>query len=159
MTARTNNTTSVSTGTLAVLRALAIEPSQPLIHLLHAAGDQAELLRRLLPTSPVLILEYLPVLFPSIVIEYVDTMPVPGISFWGNNRWHIHIRTSDPVDVRQLTALHELKHIIDHPLRRQQPDPLTDGDWEALADCFAAGVLAPKPRLVTALGERGDTDD
>lgn len=142
MTTATNDAALVSdAGTLAALRALAVEPSPPFAHLLHAADQQAALLRNLLPSSTGHVLEHLTVLFPSIVIEYVDTMPVAGISFWGKGHWWIHIRARDPIDVQQVTALHELKHIIDHPLRRQQPDSLSDGDWERLADCFAAGVL------------------
>jgi hypothetical protein len=142
MTTAPNDTASVSAATLVALRALTEQPSQSLTDLLHAADQQAELLQNLLPSAPGHILEHLTHLIPTIRIDYVDTIPVPGIAFWGNDTWHIHIRTNDPIDVQTFTGLHELKHIIDHPLRRQWPELLRDSDWEGVADHFAAGVLA-----------------
>lgn len=141
MTTETDDAPSVSTGTLAALRALAGPSPHSFTDLLHAAAKQAELLRNLLPSAQDNILEHLAALIPSVLIEYIDTMPVPGISFWGSNHWHVHIRTSDSVDVQSFTGLHELKHIIDHSLRHQESGLLGDGDWEKLADHFAARVL------------------
>ncbi len=140
MTTATNDATPA--GLLATLRALAGQPSRSLPNLLHAADQQAELLRKLLPSSPGHILEHLTCLIPSILVDYVDTLPVPGISFWGNDSWKIHIRAGDRLDAQTFTGLHELKHIIDHPLRRQQLYLLSHSDWEGLADYFAARVLA-----------------
>jgi hypothetical protein len=139
MTTAPNDTTPA--GLLATLRALAVQPSPSLPDLLHAADQQAELLRTLLPSSPEHTLKHLTHLIPSILVNYVNTLPVPGTAFWGNRTWHIHIRTSDPINVQAFTGLHELKHIIDHPLRHQCPAPLNNNDWEALADHFAARML------------------
>jgi Zn-dependent peptidase ImmA (M78 family) len=60
---------------------------------------------------------------------------------------HIHIRASDPVDNQAFTVLHELKHIIDHPLRRRATE-FSSVDWEALANHFAMRVLTLSPRQV-----------
>ncbi|MCA1605050.1 MAG: ImmA/IrrE family metallo-endopeptidase [Acidobacteria bacterium] len=139
--------------TLFALRSLAVEPSQPLAHLRHSADKQAALLRNMLMIPATEILTHLSDLIPSILIDYVDDMPVPGTAFWGNGHWHIHIRASDPPDVQTFTAVHELKHIIDHPLRRQS-NSLSTAAWEALADYFAGQVIAPEPSRVTRAGER-----
>lgn len=148
MTTETDDAPSVSMETLVALRALTGPPPYSLTDLLHAAAKQAELLRRLLPSARGNILEHLTALIPSVLVKYIDTMPVPGISFWGSNHWHLHIRATDPGDVQVFTGLHELKHVIDHPLRQQEPILLGDGDWEKLADHFAARVLAGGPNYI-----------
>jgi hypothetical protein len=146
MTTAPNNTASISAVTLTALRTLTEQPPQSLTDLLHAADQQAKLLHNLLhnllPSTPGHILERLTRLIPTIQIDYVDTMPVPGIAFWGNGTWHIHIRADNPIDVQLFAGLHELKHIIDHPLRRQRPELLSDSAWEGVADHFATEVLA-----------------
>jgi len=151
---RDNSSTLASRqGVLRALRTLAIEPSESLTDLLQATDKQVGLLRNLLPGSPENILAQLTRLIPSIMIEHVDSMPVPGVSFWGNGSWKIHIRASDRLDVQVFAGLHELKHIIDHPLRRRQPDLLKAGGWEGLADYLAAGVVSWEPNNST--GNRG----
>jgi hypothetical protein len=128
---------------LADLRALAPQPSASVAEAFGAAERQAQLLRELLPRYPGnQIAGHLTELIPTIRVVYVDDIPVAGISFWGHGQWHIHVRASDPVDVQTLTVLHELKHIIDHPLRRNKPDLFSDDSWEVLAYHFAVFVLA-----------------
>jgi hypothetical protein len=135
-------TTTNTSGTLASLRTLAErEPSSSLIDLFHVAEQQAQMLQKLLAatTSPLLV--RLSDLVPALCIDVLDAMPVSGTSFWGNERWHVHLRQGDPIDAHHFTALHQLKHIIDYPLR-QRLDTVKDGDWEAVADYFANQVLA-----------------
>ncbi len=84
------------------------------------------------------------------LVDYLDTLPAQGISFWTTGQWRIHVRTNDPADVQAFTVLHELKHIIDHPLRRGTTGSLGNLDWEAVADHFAARVLSFSARRVTA---------
>ena len=128
-------------GTLATLRALAAQPPRSIDDALRATDKQAAHLRSLLPDISGQALTSLTDLIPSIIIEHDDDIPAPGISFWAGGHWHMHTRASDPVDIQNFTVLHELKHIIDHPLRRRTT-ALSDIDWEALANHFAARVFA-----------------
>lgn len=136
-------------GTLTALRALATKPLLPsFADALRVTNAQAQLLRGLLPTPA-----RLNDLFPSILVEYVDAIPVPGIAFWAESRWHIHIRASDSTRIRESTTLHELKHIIDNPLRRERSSMLSDIDWEVLANHFARRVLTRVRGPVTIPGK------
>lgn len=133
-------TTIATTRTLARLRALATTTPTSIADLRQVARRQATLLRPLLAgeTPP---LTRLVDLIPGLRIEVLDRMPVDSTSFWGDRRWHIHVRAGDLTSVHHFTALHELKHIIDHPLR-QRLITFTDADWESMADYFATHVLA-----------------
>lgn len=145
MTITTSDTIPTSKVTiLTALRTLAAEPPHSFTAMRHAADRQARLVGSLLPTPLTGIPAHLPALLPSIRVDYLD-IPVPGTAFWGNGHWHIHIRTNDPITVQVFTVLHELKHIIDHPLR-QQPNVLSNTEWEAIADHFAHQVLAQDAR-------------
>lgn len=147
-----DTTPTQDAGTLAALRALAVEPSQPITTMRRAADRQAQLLRQLLPLPAAadLLPAILTDLIPAISIDYARDIPVAGTSFWAHGHWHIHITANHPADRQILTVLHELKHIIDHPLRRQ-PNPLSDTDWEALANHFATRVLTREPSHVAPM--------
>lgn len=158
MTTTTDDVTlAPASGALAALRALSAEPAASIQDALRTAEAQAHLLRdRLLPVAPEQMAASLTNLIPSILVEHIDDMPVSGISFWGNGHWHIHLRARDPLDLQLFTILHELKHIIDHPLQRQG-NSLSDADWEVCADHFATQVLTPRPSLITTAGGRRNT--
>jgi hypothetical protein len=159
MNTTSDNTTLASdAAVLTALRALAAGPPGSIADALDAANRQAALLRDLLPGSVGQILTSLTGLIPSIMIEHIDDIPVPGISFWATGHWHIHLRASDPAGTQSFTVLHELKHIIDHPIR-QRATGLSSVDWEALANHFAARVLAREPSPVTMSGERRSADE
>jgi len=130
---------------LADLRAVAVEPSLSTTSWFYAADRQVALLQPMLPIPATRLPAHLADLIPSILVEYIDNLPVPGTVFWGNDHWHIHVRAADPAEAQAFTVLHELKHIIDHPLRRQ-PNLPDNTDWEALADYFATQVLAQETR-------------
>lgn len=127
-------------GILAALRALATPPYEYLSDAWQVAESQARMLRNLLLTPSIWLPTTITELIPSITIELIDSIPIAGTAFWAEGRWNIHLRASDAADTRHRTLLHEVKHIIDHPLRAQ-PNSLTSGDWEALADHFAEVVL------------------
>ncbi len=149
-------TTTNDIGTLASLRTLAERESSPsLIDLFHVAEQQARLLRELLATKADPLLIRLVDLIPSLCIDVLDAMPVGGTSFWGNERWHIHLRQGDPTDFHHFTVLHQLKHIIDYPLR-QRLSMVKDGDWEAVADYFAIRALGPPAKVEDVHKERRD---
>lgn len=152
MTTRSENITLTSdVGVLTALRALAAGPSGSIADAHDTANRQATHLRGLLPNTSDQFPASLTGLIPRILVAYIDTMPVPGSSFWATGHWHIHIRASDPAATQTFTVLHELKHIIDHPLRRHLANPTSDIDWEAVANHFARQVLAREP-IPTGVG-------
>lgn len=80
----------------------------------------------------------------GVTVSAINELPVPGTAFWGNGHWNIHVRQQDPLETQRFSALHELKHIIDHLGRRvatADGDRLSDEDEELVADHFAACVL------------------
>jgi hypothetical protein len=149
----TENTIAPGVGTLTALRARAAQSGAEFDEARRTTIDQARLLRGFLPHLPNVHPTHLTTLIPTVFIRYVDQIPLPGLSFWGNGRWNIHIRAVEPEDIQVFTVLRELKHIIDHPLKRQ-PNRLDDAEWEALADCFASQVLAVEPDAVGTSNER-----
>jgi hypothetical protein len=81
----------------------------------------------------------------AVKVTAINELPVPGTAFWGNGHWNIHVRAQDVPAAQRFNALHELKHIIDHPGRRTPTTDdarLSDGDEELVADHFAACVTA-----------------
>jgi len=134
-------------GTLAALRSLAHGSTDSMENMLQAASRQARLLRGLLPNPIRQLPARLTSLIPSVVTERVADIPVSGMLFWANRQWHIHVRSTDPLDTQAVTVLHQLKHIIDHPLRRSVA--LSDAEWETLADHFVQQVLACEPSQVS----------
>lgn len=137
---------------LAELRTLAASPSGSMADALSVTKRQARLLRNLLPEGAA-IADAVTDLIPRVRIDFVDDIPLAGISFWGRRQWNIHVRASDPVEGQQFTILHELKHIIDHPLRREHPDLFSDADWEALANHFAMHVSVRQSVAVAVQGK------
>lgn len=81
---------------------------------------------------------------PRIRVVY-DDLPTSGLSYWNGQDWIIAINQSDSLPRQRFTALHEYKHIIDHPHAAR----LYHSSWEAerAADYFAACALMPKPEL------------
>ena len=74
---------------------------------------------------------------------YLDAdMPVDGTAFWTRQGWRIHISQRLDEDAQVRTALHEVKHVIDHGLRATRRSPEDALHFEYLADLFAELVLA-----------------
>lgn len=142
-----------SSSLLATLRHLGREPADSMEGMRRVAAAQAHTLRQALPSSLHEIPAGVSALIPSIVVEYIDHLPAAGISYWANHRWHIHVHKEDPTEVQALTVLHQLKRIIDHPLR-QKDDSLSEPEWNFLADYFAHRVLKPEPRPALNVRER-----
>lgn len=94
-----------------------------------------------------------------IQIDLVPDIPLSGASFWSNGTWHIHVRADEPVVHRRFTVLHELKHILDHPVQHHVYDErafVCYGERELIADYFAGCVLVPEDRLRAAYQEHRD---
>jgi hypothetical protein len=138
-----------STGTLAALRNLGRRPAKSMNQMRHVASRQADLLGRLLPGATRQVSTHVTNLIPTVVVEPVARLHVPGVTFWANRRWHIHVREGDSTSERAFTVLHQLKHIIDHPMRRASTT-FSDADWDSLARYFACRVLARDVITVSA---------
>ncbi|WP_406158233.1 hypothetical protein [Streptomyces canus] len=143
-----DTTPTVSPGALAALRDLGREPASSVAAMRRIATQQARLFRELLPGPTRQASADLTNLIPSIVVESVPRLPVPGITYWANRHWHIHVREDDSADERAFTVLHQLKHIIDHPIRRATT-AFSGADWDALAKHFACVVLACEPMVAS----------
>lgn len=145
MTITNAKTPTRTAGLLTTLRDLGRTPARPMSAMRRTTAAQANVVKHAL-TSPVQqIPARISTLIPNIIVEIVADLPVSGITYWAHHRWHIHVREADPADTQAFTALHQLKHIIDHPLRQQQPTAFTEAEWETLADHFAHSVLAHIP--------------
>lgn len=143
MTIETESTYTPGAGVLTKLRAFAITPYD-LGDAWQIAEAQARALVALLPGPADRWPDTITELIPSIRVELVEYIPVPGTAFWGHGHWTIHLRTGDEPDQQRHALLHELKHIIDHPLRADQ-NLLSAAEWESLADHFADVALAHQP--------------
>jgi IrrE N-terminal-like domain len=148
-------TTINDTGTLVSLRALAVEAPASITDLFRVAEQQARLLRELVAATADPLLTRLTDLIPTLCIEVLDAMPVTSVSFWGNGCWHIHLRADDSTSNHHFAMLHQLKHIIDHPLR-QRLTSFTDTDWEAVANYFAEHTLTLPTKNASTRQERRD---
>jgi hypothetical protein len=140
--------TKATPSALADLRAVSPHHATNLTTALSVSRRQAERLRAILGNhykgSP---LERLACLL-RVTVTTIRDLPVPGTAFWGNGHWNIHLREQDPADTQVFNALHELKHIIDHPGRRAARTDsarLSDQDEELVADHFATCVLTGDP--------------
>ncbi|MGO4129920.1 ImmA/IrrE family metallo-endopeptidase [Janibacter sp. YAF2_2] len=79
----------------------------------------------------------------GIPIDLVPDIPVAGTAFPTKDGWRIHLSAALNKAAQLRVALHELKHVLDHPLRiHPSHHGLQDADYEQLADYFADCVLA-----------------
>jgi hypothetical protein len=135
---------------LAALRAVEPTPSASIVADLDASRRQAALLRRLLdieePGDIFATLQH----FPGFDVSIINDLPMAATAFWGNKRWNIHVRGTDSPGLQIFHALHELKHIIDHPRRIGvvcEPKSHSAYTFEVLADYFAGCVLRGEPTV------------
>ena len=144
---------------IAPLRALV--PDRRVSHLesLRIAERQAQALRTLLHVDGDFFDTEAIASIARIQIDLVEDIPLSGASFWSGDTWHIHIRTDEPVTHRRFTSLHELKHILDHPVQQHVYDErafVCYGERELIADYFASCVLVPEDRLRAAYRDTKD---
>ncbi|WP_255784535.1 ImmA/IrrE family metallo-endopeptidase [Mycobacteroides abscessus] len=129
---------------LSLLRVVESAPDGDLDWAKHCTRQQAVILRLLIPGGQVTDLVTLADTV-GIPISLMDHIPVPGIAFPIKDGWHIHISESLTPTAQIRVALHELKHVIDHPLRHKgehRAAGFSAADYEYLADYFAACALA-----------------
>lgn len=126
---------------------------------LRLAAHQAAALRDLLGVHTDRFDTDLVASLPRVTVQAVANLPASGASFWGNGTWHIHLHADEPDTHRHFTVLHELKHIIDHPVQKNVYDErafVVYGEREIIADYFAACVLIPEARLRAAYARTQD---
>lgn len=85
--------------------------------------------------------------FPRVQVETVR-LGVSGATAWSDGRWQILLNASEPEVRRRFSAIHELKHVLDHPhaelLYPGVPGMSSAERQEQIADAFAACVLMPR---------------
>ncbi len=114
-----------------------------------SAEDQANRLRELHGLQGPLAPDTVVTGLPGIRVVTEPDVPGSGSAHWANGYWLIVLNANEPIERRRLSALHELKHILDHRDRaRLYPGPAPDSTNEALAedvaDFFAGAVLMPR---------------
>lgn len=140
----TQPTTPPTRSPLGDLRAVRPHHATTLTIAMSIAHRQAEVLRSILKNRGMdLALERVTGLL-GVTVTVINDLPAPGTAFWGNGHWNIHVRQQDPPETQRFNALHELKHIIDHPGQQATTADdarLSDSDEELIADHFATCVL------------------
>lgn len=108
----------------------------------HCTRQQAAILRLQSPAGRITDISDLTNV-TGIPIDLVPNIPVAGTAFPTKDGWRIHLSAALNDAAQLRVALHELKHVLDHPLRmRPLADGLQGSDYEHLADYFADCVLA-----------------
>lgn len=129
---------------LSLLRGVESSPDGDLEWAEHCARQQAVILRLVSPGRRVTDLVSLADTL-EIPISLIEHIPVAATAFPTKDGWHIHISESLTPAAQLRVALHEVKHVIDHPFRTKGPGGaagFSDADYEHLADYFADYVLA-----------------
>lgn len=86
--------------------------------------------------------------FPRVQVETVYPLGVSGAAAWRSGCWQIIISGGEPRTFQRFSALHEMKHVIDHPIADFAYPPIGSLDShrrrEQVADFFATAVLMPR---------------
>lgn len=78
----------------------------------------------------------------GILIDLDDRIPIAATAFPTAGGWRMRISASLTPTAQLRAALHELKHVIDYPMRsRDGAAGLSAADYEHLADYFADYTL------------------
>jgi Zn-dependent peptidase ImmA (M78 family) len=94
--------------------------------------------------------------FPRVQVETIYPLGVSGATAWSDGRWQVILNAGEPAVRQKFSAVHELKHVIDHPFAAAAyPDSLGVSSaerQEQVADYFAACVLMPRRWVKRAWG-------
>lgn len=87
--------------------------------------------------------------FPRVRIEKIYPLGVSGAAAWRAGCWQILVNGGEPHTRQRFSAMHELKHVLDHPFVDVAYPPAgsleSHRHQEQVADFFAAAVLMPRP--------------
>jgi hypothetical protein len=112
------------------------------------AERQAHRLQRLMrvedPPFPEQAIECL----PRVEVRHTTSRRLAGALRWSGSTWCIVVNRHDPWGRQRFSLAHELKHLIDHPIRsaiyRDNRHASASLQAERAADYFAACLLMPK---------------
>lgn len=117
-----------------------------------------ELMRVTEAPFPEQAIEYL----PRVEVRYIAARRLAGALSWRGGKWRILINRTDTWGRQRFSLAHELKHLIDHPMRGSiYPDSrFGPGDLvaERTADYFAACLLMPKAWMKRVYYDEGFHD-
>lgn len=95
--------------------------------------------------------------FPRVQVEKVYPLGVSGAAAWRAGCWQILINGGEPRTRQRFSAMHELKHVIDHPVADIAYPAVgsvsSHQRQEQTADFFAAAVLMPRAWIKRAWGQ------
>jgi hypothetical protein len=110
------------------------------------------------PPFPAEAIEYL----PRVEVRYLKTLRVSGAIAWRRGRWRVIVNRGDSRGRQRFSLGHELKHLLDHPVRHllyvDSRYGSAEREAEAAADYFAACLLMPKAWLKRSFYNEGFRD-
>jgi predicted transcriptional regulator len=99
---------------------------------------------------------------PRVRVSYVSAKHFSGTIHWRRGLWRILINRNDSRGRQTFSIGHELKHLIDHPMRdviyRDSRYGSADDDAERAADYFAACLVMPRAWLKRCFYDEGFRD-
>lgn len=121
-------------------------------HRLHA------LLRITEPPFPIEAVETL----PRVEVHYVSSPRLSGAISWRRGKWRILINRNESRGRQMFSLGHEVKHMIDHPLRetifKNSRFGSAEMAAERAADYFAACLMMPRPWVKRCFYDEGFQD-
>ncbi len=111
------------------------------------------------PPFPEQAIEYL----PRVTVRYARARRVAGALRWTGRTWCIVVNCDDTWGRQRFSLAHELKHLLDHPLRgvlyRDDRFGSAEMQAERAADYFAACLLMPKAWVKRLFYDEGVRDE
>jgi len=143
------NTSGGEADVLRVLRALAPRRNSSFLESLHIAELQAEQFLELLDITGPPVPRRVVAEIPNIEVRLDNALPASGSAHWEAGCWVITLKRSESLSRRRFSLMHELKHVLDHPIKHHLygdtiADPIAAYRAERGADQFAACVLMPE---------------
>lgn len=119
------------------------------------------LLSRLRITEPPFPVEAVAAL-PRVEVHYLPARHLSGAIRWHRGKWRILINSNDSRGRQIFSLAHELKHLIDHPMRevvyRDSRFGSAEAAAERAADYFAACLTMPRTWLKRCFYDEGFHD-
>jgi predicted transcriptional regulator len=110
------------------------------------------------PPFPEQAIEYL----PRVQVRYLQARSLSGAIRWRGGRWQIIVNQDATWGRMRYSLCHELKHLIDHPVRarifRDSRFGSAESAAERSADYFAACLLMPKAWVRRCFYDEGFRD-
>jgi predicted transcriptional regulator len=99
---------------------------------------------------------------PRVEVHYLPARHLSGAICWKRGKWHILINSNDSRGRQVFSLAHELKHLIDHPMReviyKDSRFGTAEQAAERAADYFAACLTMPRAWLKRCFYDEGFRD-